>query len=183
MKIYPLLTDVKRLSKKVSREVRAWGDDIYLGTAQTIVARMFGHDSYHALYDESAYVDTSPPDWSVSEEERERRRAQYIEEMSQNDFSVEEAEGVICSISQGKWWGFDRASPPIFEAPTEEDIPASPIQLQMREPTVPLKFARKLKRAMRELEIDPKLGPRKLAAKLFGYDTFAELSVASGRIA
>jgi len=181
VKIYPSLNDVKRLSKKVTREVRAWGDEIYLGTAQTIVARMFGHDSYHALYAESAYADTSPPDWAVGAEDRERRRAQYINEMSQNDFSAEEAEGVICTISQGNWWGLARAPALIFdEAPTEDSVAASPIQLQMRDPSVPLIFARKLERAMKQIEIDPVVGPRKLAAKLFGYDTFAELSIASG---
>lgn len=181
MKIYPSLNDVKRLSKKVTREVRTWGDEIYLGTAQTIVARMFGHDSYHALYAESAYADTSPPDWAVGAEDRERRRAQYISEMSQNDFSAEEAEGVICTISQGNWWGFARAPALIFdEAPTEDSVAASPIQLQMRDPSVPLIFAGKLMRAMKQIGIDPVVGPRKLAAKLFGYDTFAEFSIASG---
>ncbi len=97
---------VKRLARKLKRQVEAWGDEIYYNTALTVVARAFGHDDYPALYATFGMTDGSLSDAEVDAVERGKRFRQYLEGLSQNDFSLAEAEEVLTKIRVGGWWGF-----------------------------------------------------------------------------
>ncbi|MGH0257480.1 hypothetical protein CN085_11415 [Sinorhizobium meliloti] len=63
---------VKRLARKLKRQVEAWGDEIYYNTALTVVARAFGHDDYPALYATFGMTDGSVPE--ITELARHRLR-------------------------------------------------------------------------------------------------------------
>ncbi|MBA8835168.1 hypothetical protein [Rhizobium leguminosarum] len=169
---------VRQLAKQLTKEVRAWGDEIHLSGATIIVARTFGYDDYEDLRKFLGLADPSIPDRMVSPEEQEKRFAQYVDVLSENDFSREEAIKLVMKLRAGQWWGFGQQT---VQAVAEPEIAAATCKMQFRDVTAVERFCKTLKRALRQSGLVPSIGPRKLAAKVFGYDTFGEFLECAGQ--
>jgi hypothetical protein len=170
---------VLKLSQLVTREVRSWGDEIKLSAAQTIVSRMFGYEWYDEVLSSAGLGLEVKPDRFVDDDERARRFEQYVFIMSENDFSREEAAAVISKIEFKGWWGFGitRGAKLSVE---QEEIKASPNKMQFRDLRTTETFRKALKKGIGKLGINVAIGPRHLMAKVFGFDTFAELQKCAG---
>jgi hypothetical protein len=190
VKIYFHNTDVvKALGKKFKREVEeGLGDEIYLTTAYNIVARAFGYSHYTDICELEGYVQGSKKDRNVDADERDRRFEQYVTIISQNDFTRDEAEKMVSKISFAGWWGFSRfrdtdndgADGTNLAAPPAWIIEASPIKMEFLNARVVNDFRDSLNRAIRRSGAYSCIGARKLTAKIFGYDTFAEIVECAG---
>jgi hypothetical protein len=178
MKIYFDSTKVvRRLGRQLTKAVRSWGDEIYLTEAHTIIARAFGYEDYTDLVRFTGLGDLSQPDRSVSSEDQEKRLKQYVDILSENDFSRDEAVSLVKDLRTGGWWGFGVEA---VEAILQPEIEASPNKMQFRDETMIGRFYRTFKRALKNNNVSLTIGPRKLMAKLFGYDTYSEFQTCAG---
>ncbi|MBP2444789.1 hypothetical protein [Rhizobium leguminosarum] len=168
---------VRHLGKQLTREVRSWGDEISLKEANRIISRAFGYESYDELHKLVGFVDPSEPDKFLSPEEKVRRFTQYVDVLADNDFSPEEAIGLVTKLRSGYWWGFGRET---VAALVEPEIAASPIKMQFRNPQVVTRFYRTFKRALRHADVTVPFGIRKLMAKVFGHDSYVQFMACAG---
>lgn len=178
MRLYFNDTDIVRsLARKLAAEVRAWGDEIKLSHAQIIVARIFGYNNYAELHKTCGLGNPSAPDKIVTSEEQGRRFAQYIEVLSDNDFSRDEAITLVSNLSSGPWWGFGQQ---VVADAVEKEIAASPIKMQFRDIQSVYRFYGTLKRALRNAGVTVPFGRRKLMAKVFGHDSYVQFMACAG---
>ncbi|WSH27047.1 hypothetical protein U8P75_22385 [Rhizobium beringeri] len=168
---------VKGLAKKLVREVRSWGDTIKWMNALTVVARAFGHDEYVDLVKTIGYADPSPSDRSLSTEEASKRYEQYVEAIASNDFTREEAVKIVTHLRLGGWWGFGDRS----EASPHRKLLPSKYRMQFRDVSVVQQFYESLRLALKASGYTTPFGTRKLAARLFGFDTYAEFEACAGQ--
>jgi hypothetical protein len=178
MKIYFDSTKVVRhLGRQLTKAVRSWGDEIYLMEAHTIIARTFGYEDYSDLLKFVGLGVLSQPDRSVPSEEQEKRLKQYIDILSENDFSRDEAVSLVKDLRAGGWWGFGGET---VEAILQPEIEASPNKMQFRDEATIGRFYRTFKKSLKNTDVSLTIGPRKLMAKLFGYETYSEFQTCAG---
>jgi hypothetical protein len=185
MKIYPSLKLFRDLTTKLCREVRSWDEDITRGDALYVVARMFGHPDYESFRKESDLRQGCTSDGRVADAERSARYDQYVDVMSTLDFTREEAKELIGKIWAGDWWGIkDGAMLPRVRnvAPmlTVDGISPSAVKVRFKDETVPKAIAKQLRKFCSRHGIEL-VGKYALVAKLFGWDSYTELTAVIGR--
>jgi len=168
---------VKGLAKKLVREVRSWGDTIKWMNALTVVARAFGHDEYEDLVKTVGFANPSPSDQSVDPKEAALRYEQYVSVIADSDFTRDEAVKIVGNLRMGGWWGFDERSEPL----SKPKIKASENRMEFRDVSAVEQFNSSLRLALRACGFKISIGARKLSAKLFGYDDYAEFEASAGR--
>ncbi|NTF49108.1 hypothetical protein [Rhizobium rhizogenes] len=178
MRIYFNNTKIVRsLARKLAAEVHAWGDELKLSHAQTMVARSFGYADYAELHKTCGLGDPSAPDKIVSSDEQTFRFAQYANILSDNDFSRDEATTLITKLSSGPWWGFGQQA---VANVVEQEIARSPIKMQFRDIAAVARFFGTFHRALKESGVTTPIGARKLMAKVFGHDTYSDFLECAG---
>ncbi|WP_434729527.1 hypothetical protein [Rhizobium binae] len=160
---------VKKLARRLQSRVEQWGDTLKYNHALIIVARMFGHDDYQVMTHRFGVADPSISDIEASPEERERRYRQYIEILSQNDFSVEEAEMVVDTVFFGKWWGFKTERPTY--PPPDPRIRAVVEPVGFQDERVVEQLHRVLKKSVKESGVEPWEGEVPLRGRFAGADS------------
>ncbi|MGR9206382.1 hypothetical protein ACU8OG_20990 [Rhizobium leguminosarum] len=167
---------VKGLAKRLVREVRSWGDTIKWMNALTVVARAFGHDEYVDLVKTVGFANPSLSDQSVRPEEAALRYEQYVSIIAENDFSRDEAVKIVNSVRMGGWWGFAERPAPL----SKPKISASENRMEFRDTNVIEQFHTSLRLALSTSGFKISVGARKLSAKVFGYDDYAEFEASAG---
>lgn len=169
---------VKTLAKRLKREVEGWGDTIRYNNALIIVVRMFGHQDYQALVRRVGLADSSTPDGVVGAEERAARYRQYVAVLSDNDFSVDEAERLIASINVGPWWDFDGRWTPSATTPR---IRPAEFAVEFLDGQTVHRLLKVFRKSVRESGVVVEEGVRHLMAKLVGHESFIKLLAASAQ--
>lgn len=169
----------KQLARKLQSKVEEWGDTLKYTHALMIVSRMFGHEDYNALNSRLGLADPSVPDGEACSGEREQRYRQYVGVLSENDFSVEEAEIVVNTVYRGKWWGFNTERP--YFDPQEANIQAAGEPIEFRDEGIVGRLRRVLKASIKETGVEPSVGVRHLMAKMFGHQTFDSLMASAAK--
>ncbi|WP_428414905.1 hypothetical protein [Pararhizobium sp.] len=174
-------TVVKRLAQKVKREVRSWGDPIRHLETLTIIARMFGHDSYQSLHARLGLANPSEPDSVVGPEERRARYRQYIQVLVESDFPIEDAEHLLENINHGPWWEFSGewvASPS-----PRSNVRAAAIKIEFMDTMTVERLFGVFRNSLRAQGLVVEEGARHVFAKMFGHQSFSHVldAVAKGK--
>jgi len=163
----------KRLARKLKNEVENWGDTILYSHALTIVARMFGHDTYQAMHHRFELANPSETDAEVGVEERAKRYRQYVSVLSQNDFSFEEAKQLLDKMRVGPWCDF--ASEWIRSVPQGSGVRQEVMGAAFRDMETAYRLFGVFKKSLKANGVEVKEGPKRLFAKLFGHEAFGKV--------
>ncbi len=170
---------VKGLAKRLKREVRSWGDLISHYDALTIVSRIFGHDGYEELYSRIGLADRSEPDRVVDRDVAEKRYRQYATVLTENDFSIDEAEHLLKVVTFGSWWDFSgERSPPKAHGTR---IRVANTKTEFLDLGTVVSLFGIFEKSIHAQGLVIEEGRRHLFAKMFGHATFKDLCAAAGR--
>lgn len=168
---------MRRLARKLQREVQSWGDEMRLTDAYYTVSRCFGYDDMRDLERTVGYAELSLPDQHLEPQQREERFSQYVDVLASNDFSIEEAVDIVSRVRAYAWWGSEAPKPELVVG--HYVVPAAK-QMQFRDIAAVARFHRSLKREIWRLDMILPFGCRTLMAKIFGFETFTKMLEVAG---
>jgi len=168
-----------KLAKSVKNKYRG---RIKLNHAMHMVARAFGYDYYQQLKSMDGLVDPSVTDAAASPEERSARFAQYIRVISEHGFTREEAEEMIFTVGLGGFWGSAVEGNTALNGrkSAEMALRPAPNKMQFLNVSDLEWFRENLQGGLEYLGIELPVRTRNLMAKLFGYESFAEMHECAG---
>lgn len=173
----------KRLARQLQREARSLGKEIKLSSAHNLVAKAFGYRNYDDLHAMIGYGDPSEPDKTVSQEEQAQRFAQYVDALSQSEFTREQAIELLQKARSGSWWEGSHfpETEAEAEAEAELEVRASENKTQFRDELVVAELFSTFRMALRSMGVSSQIPPRRLFAKLFGHEGFVSLLECAGQ--
>jgi hypothetical protein len=181
----------------LASQLRTWmlerGHDFAPIFVSTVVIRAFGYENARGMAIARKTSGTSKPDEDIRNSSQKRaRRVKYRNTlMHYFQLSQDEANEALIKIAYKGWWGFGRSVLTAPPTPTTNPAPqppsavefnfatveASRVKIRFENLRIPKRLARGLNLFAREFGLEI-IGRNDLIAKLFGYDSFAELEAA-----